>query len=341
MSVYNYSCSRCGASLCSGRPLDAGTTILCGRCSSTTREAEEPTYRVLEESPRARPRRAKKLPVASVAGPTEPLPPRAPGEDWAWERQQKEQRRRMFALSLIAMGGLVCLFGIIFVISLLTGGSGKDKAPAPKDAAGGEERRPGVVWPPDEEELPRPTDRRFPRREEEEEPPRRPRDDWAPDFDRADRLGRETRVGPYRLRPPRDYRLDDRTGPAGAEEYVWTGDRRDDLTEATFKVKISRPPTDDGIPSLEEALDAVLAPIRRKREDWRQKPVERGRLGGLSFVRTHWTGFQQGTDTRVHGFCYVGRDGRTFVELSWQDVAPHHTKSREIAEAAALTFRAP
>jgi len=43
----------------------------------------------------------------------------------------------------------------------------------------------------------------------------------------------------------------------------------------------------------------------------------------------------------MHGFSYVSVDGGTIVQLSSQDVEPHHPSALKLAETAALTFRMP
>jgi hypothetical protein len=43
----------------------------------------------------------------------------------------------------------------------------------------------------------------------------------------------------------------------------------------------------------------------------------------------------------MHGFNYVAMDGDKVIQLSSQDVAPHHRGALELAETAVLTFKKP
>ena len=64
-------------------------------------------------------------------------------------------------------------------------------------------------------------------------------------------------------------------------------------------------------------------------------------MNGREFVRARWSGVESASQQKMHGFSYVTVDHRTIVQISSQDVEPHHQAALKLAEASALTFRMP
>lgn len=144
----------------------------------------------------------------------------------------------------------------------------------------------------------------------------------------------------YTLRPPKGYPPFDRPGiaPPGAKYFAWGGTWRKDGSAPDFLVMVGTPPPDER-PSLQEALAAMLKIRQRGMRDWQQTPSEEIESNGLKFARAYWQCTEGFVGRQWHGFVYVAFDGPTFIEISCQDVEPHHIEALKVAEAAALTFK--
>jgi hypothetical protein len=62
-------------------------------------------------------------------------------------------------------------------------------------------------------------------------------------------------------------------------------------------------------------------------------------VNGIEFLRARWSGTDKATERKMHGFIYVAVVGQQIIQLSSQDVEPHHGAALPVAEAAVQTFR--
>jgi hypothetical protein len=165
---------------------------------------------------------------------------------------------------------------------------------------------------------------------------------WKAEAEFLKELGTETRIGPFRVKPPKRYeRITPPQEPTGsAEQYWWASKPRGDGTTGLFAVLIMHKPFPVGqeIPSLKEIHEHILELRSDWLEGWSQGPSEVGQLAGLTFMRTRWSGTQS-TLGKVHGFLYHAVLGPDIVEIRSQDVEAHQEKALRIAEAAALTLK--
>jgi hypothetical protein len=145
----------------------------------------------------------------------------------------------------------------------------------------------------------------------------------------------------YVVRPPKGHTRTDPPGaPPGARMVAWAGGRRKDGTAAVFLVMVGTPPKSERIPPLEEALQSMLQGTRRiYSKDWTQEATESGEINGLKFVRARWKGVNVAKGAKMHGFTYVAIDGLKVIQISGQELEPHHENGLKIAEAAALSFQ--
>jgi hypothetical protein len=105
---------------------------------------------------------------------------------------------------------------------------------------------------------------------------------------------------------------------------------------------IAAPPPGEGNPyTLDQVLAKLLAGIERRRKNWKQSKTEQGTINSVKFARAYWQGTDIETGRPMHGFNYVAMDGDKVIQLSSQDVAPHHRGALELAETAVLTFKKP
>ncbi len=89
--------------------------------------------------------------------------------------------------------------------------------------------------------------------------------------------------------------------------------------------------------NLEQALDELAASHSHRRKDWARTVTEKGLINGLIFVRTR-NGLDLSTSLKMHGFIYVAILGKTVIQLSSQDIEPHHEEALKLAESSVLTF---
>ena len=165
---------------------------------------------------------------------------------------------------------------------------------------------------------------------------------WEPDAKLLEQLAPAAEVEDYQVRPPKAYAL---TPPApnstgGIRAFYWTGTPREDKTTPYFLIALVPPPAGEAKErTLERELDELLEGFKRRRSKWRQTPPERGRVHGMTFVRSYWSGIDPEKQGTLHGFMCLTKDGSTVIHLSSQDVEPHREHALKLAEAAALTFK--
>lgn len=163
---------------------------------------------------------------------------------------------------------------------------------------------------------------------------------WSADPMMLADLRAEVHLPGFCIRPPGNYKFTQRPGPAGATAFVWRGAARSDGTAPFLRVVITtHPPVGQPMPTVETPLGRLLEGARRPRDEWQQTSTEIGQVSGLTFGRVRWSGIEPAMGARTHGFIYVAVEGRRTIELSSQDVEPHHETALKVAEASALTFR--
>ena len=89
----------------------------------------------------------------------------------------------------------------------------------------------------------------------------------------------------------------------------------------------------------EQALDIFMERLSVDKKEWQLTHTEQGLVNGLRFVRARWSGMHTPTEYKMHGFNYLIVAGREVIQLSSQDVKPHHKEALRLAEASALTFK--
>jgi hypothetical protein len=164
--------------------------------------------------------------------------------------------------------------------------------------------------------------------------------DWKPEAAMLDRLAPETTVEGFRVRPPKGYTL--KVMPKTTSKgYGWAGPRSAGGTRSQFLMSVASPlPPEYSNLTLEQMLDRMMTAMQgRNAQGWTRTPTERGRINGLPFVRTYWSGISSTLGRKMHGFWYLTRDGQTLVMLMSQDAEPGYQEPLKLAEAAALTFK--
>ena len=167
-----------------------------------------------------------------------------------------------------------------------------------------------------------------------------PISDWEPNARLLEQLGPAADVDAYQLRPPQGYSFV--TSPAiapGAKAFAWIGTRRNDRTVPMLFIGVVSPPAEEANITVEQYLEKRLESVKSGRTSWMQTKPERGRVNGLTFVRSRWSGTDTETQWNKHGIMYATRDGSTFIHLHIQDSEPHHEETLRLAEAAVLTFK--
>ncbi|HKE05118.1 MAG TPA: hypothetical protein VKE91_13750 [Blastocatellia bacterium] len=162
---------------------------------------------------------------------------------------------------------------------------------------------------------------------------------WLSDKSLADRLDAFVDMEEFQMKVPKNYQPVNQLGPDGSKITAWVGDERSDGTKPYVMVSTIKLNSEQRSKlSLEQALDTFLTSIERRRKDWNRAPAERGKVNGMTFVRSRWSGTDLTTEKKMRGFNYVTIDNGKLVQISSQDVEPHDKEALELAEAAALTF---
>lgn len=163
--------------------------------------------------------------------------------------------------------------------------------------------------------------------------------DWKANEALLDQLEAAISVHKFSIPPPKGYSFQTRLGPDGSKATAWTGPPRSDGTRPhVMLLTFTLPPEELRKHNLEQVLDELLASIRQRRKDWTRTATEKGLIHGLTFVRTRWNGRDLSTGLKMHGFIYVAIVGETVIQLSSQDIEPHHEQALKLAELSVLTF---
>jgi len=165
---------------------------------------------------------------------------------------------------------------------------------------------------------------------------------WEPDAKLLEELGPATTVQDYQVRAPKAYSLTppDAKATGGIRAFYWTGRPREDKAAPYFLIALVSSPAGEATETtLARDLDELLEGFKRRRSNWTQSVPERGRVNGMAFVRSYWSGTDPEKQGTLYGFMYATRDGANLIHLSSQDVEPHREHALKLAEAAALTFK--
>ena len=196
--------------------------------------------------------------------------------------------------------------------------------------------------------------------------PATPAGDWSSDPALANKLAAETDVNGYRVRPPLGYAKDEKT-QGGTKSFNWTGPRRRDGSAPRFWVLVGKlSPADQTAPlglaggagfqevkqkldeakqtaPLEKGLAVVQNPLRSGLAGYGESPPERGKIGGLTFLRVSFQGVETvGADPLpIGGIVYHAHDGDTYIHMKLIDKRQFTAESYPVLEAAARTLRKP
>jgi len=166
---------------------------------------------------------------------------------------------------------------------------------------------------------------------------------WSPNKALLSQLTTAVTINKYQIQPPQGYDLRTQQGPSGSfGSYAdaWVGPARTDGTHPYIMLGFLTPPAGEANKyTLKQVFAKMLAGVKHKRRDWKQSPVEQGRVNGMTFLRSYWQGVDIESGLPMFGFNYTARDGNTFLQLSSQDFTPYKKDALPLAETSALTFR--
>jgi hypothetical protein len=168
------------------------------------------------------------------------------------------------------------------------------------------------------------------------------RPNWVAETKWLERLATETAIDGLKFRPPAEYGPVKIAVPSG-QSSGWLGKRRQDGTFASIIVIVVAAGADQNRP-LSSLLDLALPQIQKQYEkDWKQSPVELGRIDGLAGARVRWSGAptegrKEYIGRKMHGVVYLLSYGSKFVQIMIQDVADDDAPLA-LCEASALTLR--
>jgi hypothetical protein len=159
-------------------------------------------------------------------------------------------------------------------------------------------------------------------------------------------LGSPYKMSSFEIRPPASFRFKGFLPSPGT--YCWDGPIRADQTGPKLFVQIvsvDESPAPDADGSLAEPLRKIMDAIKKRHTDWSQTPAEEGRINGLPFIRSSWSGSLTNagragsSGTKMHGIVYLTIQENREIRISCQDVAPDHDEGLRLGGFAALTFR--
>jgi hypothetical protein len=163
---------------------------------------------------------------------------------------------------------------------------------------------------------------------------------WTPDKTLANKLDSSADVDDFQIRLPASYLPKVQPGIPGSLITAWVGAGRSDGTKPYILVTIQAVQGEDVSKITPEmALKVFLQPLEKKWKNWTGTAPEKGGINDLPFVRVRWRGVNPTTGQVTHGFSYVTVKSGKVVQISSQDVEPHHKEGLELAETAALTFK--
>lgn len=167
--------------------------------------------------------------------------------------------------------------------------------------------------------------------------------DWSLSESDSNSLGSPYNVSPFEIRPPATFRFIKYV--AEAKTHYWVGPVRADKTYPQLMVTITALSARDTNAPLANLLKDVLSGIQKHRQEWSATPAEHGKINGLSFVRSSWSGVatsaaRDGLSGRaMHGVVYLSVYDNQAVQIMCQDVAPDHAEWLKQGSTAAMSFR--
>ncbi len=164
---------------------------------------------------------------------------------------------------------------------------------------------------------------------------------WRPPAKMLNQLETEMWMGEYAMRPPAGSILQKlRVSPPRSgftRMWAWTGPRREDGSIAGLVVKVVSLKTEPA--SLDRAVRDELAALKMRKKGRSPTPTEYGRINGLAFAVTRWTGTNDLRGLDIAGFTYVAVDGNSLITISSEDAVGYDVQTLPITEASARTFR--
>jgi len=118
----------------------------------------------------------------------------------------------------------------------------------------------------------------------------------------------------------------------------WGSPPRLDKTRNLVQTDVITPPPGAKLPTEAEFHKKMIDGFAKRQRQHSSTTPEAGILGGLSFMRSRWTGVEPQERKERHGVVYTAIDGNRFIVLVAQDVAPHHVEGLRLGEASLLTF---
>jgi hypothetical protein len=166
---------------------------------------------------------------------------------------------------------------------------------------------------------------------------------WPLGEEESKSLGLPFRMKQFEIRPPANFRYIDRV--SDSQKHYWIGPIREDETYPQLIVIIAELPAGEASAPLPNLLKDVMAAIKQLRKDWSATPAEQGRINGLPFIRSTWSGVATGASREglagrtMHGIVYLTVHENTVIQIMCQDAAPDYAQWLKAGESAALSFR--
>jgi hypothetical protein len=160
-------------------------------------------------------------------------------------------------------------------------------------------------------------------------------------------LGPVTNILAYQIQPPKGYIT---TDPKVLEpdEFSWDGPKHQGKPGAMFLVKIWPERSEEkhvksevevGTLTLDDYFTSALARIKPFWVSLQADPPERFTSHGLPFIGTRWKAIDRESQRPFRGFVYVTLSGKQVVEITGNDVEPHHEALFRAAGASVRTLR--
>ncbi len=141
---------------------------------------------------------------------------------------------------------------------------------------------------------------------------------------------------PLRIRPPKEYKQE-QLPARGSEGFGWLGPVRPDGISPILTVTFRVQPRPVDLNAIEFFFLGALSDMRSK-SDWKETPVERGKVNGRTSARIRWSMLNE-TNVRIHGFQYVITDGANLISARGMVPEPNQAEALQLMEAAVLTIQ--
>ena len=143
----------------------------------------------------------------------------------------------------------------------------------------------------------------------------------------------------FELRTPKSYSIVNSSNYYSYNFHFWNKDRKDSLRPILMLSVVGKQKNQKRQDPIWKCLKAAIYSIHKsKSENWKQSPVEAGKIDGITFVRQYWSGTEKSPQgkLKVSGFVYVGSIGETLIIGLSTD---KDTKAVELAEASLQSFQ--